>query len=1519
MKEILYRLGVLIFKGISVLIEIMYQLFAAVASARLFKEDTILNFATRIHGILGVVMIFVVMTALFKMAVDPSKLVGSGKGSGKDIAMRLVTSLALLLTINVIFNFAYDFQNALISDNVIGKLFFGGYTATNPESADLNKTMADGGKKVAITILRAFYISAKLEKDSSLSSVGTEELPNANSMGTVFILDEPDIMDYNKRNNGLVNPKIVDFLNPDTGYVAKNGIDSLNDVTCDTIHELVTFKWILASLAGLLVVYVMFVYSIDLGVRVIKLSFYQLVAPIPIAMRAIPGKADTFDKWLKETISTFVDVFVRLAVVFFCVYAIQVVGDTTLSEFWSQTPNTPKPTELIQTFAQALIILGIILFMKSAPKLISSVLGTGGGGDLGFGLKKLKSNLGEGKKAIDKTRNAANRVGKTAAGAVAGAKQFSQNKYRATENLGQDKLNPRPLMNRAQRLAASAASGLIGAARGAKAGATSKGTYSSMFGDIAGNAGAAGQKTSGTVKKANELHRGYLGQSMRDMFSGRVSDPIKAGIAGAKKQYENAKNDATHTAQEVAKNLPKFKTATESAGLIGNTMNTPTVNQKTQQLDGLKGGQTQFANGKKANEEAEKAKKKLEGTQQGSAKVRKALDPSKLKLKSKRMTDANNALRDAKLAEEKALGGHKTAEDTFKKNNPGVDTTSSSAVNGAIKAKAGNVQKLSNELKKMTTAGAPTADIDKKKTELKTAEEDFAVAQSFASSQTAVSRAQEDVQKAQERQKMERTVSTQQQRNGMASQRATQATKKEEDAKAKLSKVSGVDANDVTSVSDFVQSAGKEVATLRGKIEETKRNNPSADTSQDEAKLRTTQENLQTAVDYQEAKKEVAASKSEVISQSNETNAVTNSAKGLIGARKAQETSVQIQRASQDAYVQEFPGADTDLSSVQSQITSLEADKAVARTPDEASKIQEKINKATAYEQSIKDVDATSSTYSSAKATMDSVVSAQDARIASSGPNLQTAKNDIIAPETEFSKAYANVDKNNKTAIQTEIVVGSSKVAMLAGRETELASTLATSFVDVNVPNSVQDFKTTESGKLATLVSQQAAAPQDKKADFQTDIETAESRIKTADEFLQVSKDKTTTTNNIKVATDYLAAKDVLEKATAENNSASASTDYDKYLDSESKVEVATAIFGQTKDTLIHRKADLNVEIPADVQKFQTKRETDLAGLKIQLVAAAANPLEQKKIQSEIDVAEIDIEAAKEYSTAQGSITTATVELETVQSKLLSGTGAGFLIKRSVEETLEEETQAAKIELQTVTDEHNLARISEGQITAELSMLEASGQKEAPRYFELISQQTEVKQIITNTESRIEHIGKDLNIVEEAKVIADNNLEFTTFESVQKQIDNRTSYFDQKIGEQKAIISSTSDDAGKYDSYQTRINDTQRSLDSVKATIVSENKSLLDNHIGIVKTQIKDINNPQLERDLLTLYNSDLPADKKLTSIDGIDYNNLLEKKKVVKNGAVVKMASMADILSDYLDKYKSMDATKNPKKKADK
>jgi len=94
----------------------------------------------------------------------------------------------------------------------------------------------------------------------------------------------------------------------------------------------IEYSPIISTVAGIILVYLIFSFCLDLGVRAAKLVLYQLLAPLSFIISAIPSKKDLMSKWFKAVFTIWMEVFIRIV----CVCGVaMLIRNLNLGEFES--------------------------------------------------------------------------------------------------------------------------------------------------------------------------------------------------------------------------------------------------------------------------------------------------------------------------------------------------------------------------------------------------------------------------------------------------------------------------------------------------------------------------------------------------------------------------------------------------------------------------------------------------------------------------------------------------------------------------------------------------------------------------------------------------------------------------------------------------------------------------------------------------------------------------------------------------------------------------------------------------------------------------------------------------------------------------------------------------------------------------------------------------------------------------------------------------------------------------------
>ena len=97
-----------------------------------------------------------------------------------------------------------------------------------------------------------------------------------------------------------------------------------------------------------------------------------------------PKKDNMFSKWFKIYISTYIDIFIRVGIIYFCVFLSAQLLDTIESgetTFWASIGQEDLTT---RSYIVVIMILALLTFAKKAPELLKELLPTSAS-KLGFG------------------------------------------------------------------------------------------------------------------------------------------------------------------------------------------------------------------------------------------------------------------------------------------------------------------------------------------------------------------------------------------------------------------------------------------------------------------------------------------------------------------------------------------------------------------------------------------------------------------------------------------------------------------------------------------------------------------------------------------------------------------------------------------------------------------------------------------------------------------------------------------------------------------------------------------------------------------------------------------------------------------------------------------------------------------------------------------------------------------------------------------------------------------------------
>ncbi len=351
----------------------MYGLFYEASSSSILSSLNLVGASQRLYTLLGIFMLFRLAFSFIKYIVNPDDM---EKGTSKFIS-NLAVSLALIVSVPWIFNRAFALQNYIMESNVIGNLILG----MNGDKSDEDTFEASSyGQSIAFLTFSAFYrpnpsISGLAPCANILVYYDDYVIPSNDREVEVQPSGSEERDKQNAKIAACVNAlnKIETADNTEIGtmfYIASKG-QNITNLTDPGVYGtivgnifVVDYTPILPTIALGFLALLFLNFTFDVAIRNVKLCFLQIIAPIPIILNIEPGDAKGDKKslswWTKESLKTYVDLFIRVATVYFGVFLINIICDSAENtSFWFQI----------------FMIFSILLTVKQIPEMIGKAFG----------------------------------------------------------------------------------------------------------------------------------------------------------------------------------------------------------------------------------------------------------------------------------------------------------------------------------------------------------------------------------------------------------------------------------------------------------------------------------------------------------------------------------------------------------------------------------------------------------------------------------------------------------------------------------------------------------------------------------------------------------------------------------------------------------------------------------------------------------------------------------------------------------------------------------------------------------------------------------------------------------------------------------------------------------------------------------------------------------------------------------------------------------------------------------------
>ena len=427
-------------------ISFLYQVFIAIAGAQIFNTEQYQNIANRIYIVIGVISLFLISYVLLRAIINPDNASKGDYSVGK-IVPNLLKVIILIAFVPTIFNFAYKIQDIIVATNVIPKLLLGNNNFDNQSNNSNGESDTFSYKESGRTLANTVFLSYLYPKDGIdaqdieinecfFPAPNCDGIEDTSTLGNITkhisligsaaeFISNPTVFFGKRYLIGIIGDNVDKLSSDDRAYtfadaaVEVDSGDKNFQVYANFGKKMhgkdedkqLEYNGLFQFISGLLVIYVFLNYCIDIGVRAIKLAYFQVIAPVPILTIIIPGQDKIFKNWLKSTITTYIDVFLRILLMFFAVLMINMIPNFDDS-IWADSLFAQNL--VVQNFARVFLIIGILIFIKQAPKLIEDI----------FGLKPdlgIKNKLGQMFGIGDAVKNSLSRAEGAITGGTTGA------------------------------------------------------------------------------------------------------------------------------------------------------------------------------------------------------------------------------------------------------------------------------------------------------------------------------------------------------------------------------------------------------------------------------------------------------------------------------------------------------------------------------------------------------------------------------------------------------------------------------------------------------------------------------------------------------------------------------------------------------------------------------------------------------------------------------------------------------------------------------------------------------------------------------------------------------------------------------------------------------------------------------------------------------------------------------------------------------------------------------------------
>lgn len=377
-------------------VSLFANLFDDLSGIQIFSDEVLKDFSNRLYVFIAIIMIFKVSFSILQYIINPDNFTNSEKGVGK-LVQSILLCLVAIVAVPHIFNVAYGLEKQIVDHAIIENIIFGG---SDLEEANTNNdSIMKAKNRMSFYLLRAFIVPNLQAPNVSYDKKAGYMIGNApiyingsvNGNCQFELLSDEKIM-YTPNNGLSARSKNAGVIYQDSLLEFDTEALLLTTTAKSTNDDIfaMNYRFGFSTVTGVLALILYINFCFDLAKRVVKFSFLQLIAPIPIISMVDPksSKSGLMSKWIKNCLSTYAGLFIRIVAVNFAVYTVSIVFESSNNGVFNAGMGETG------LFIQVMIVFGALMFAKELPKLITDLTGIDMKGDFKINpFKRVEDNM----------------------------------------------------------------------------------------------------------------------------------------------------------------------------------------------------------------------------------------------------------------------------------------------------------------------------------------------------------------------------------------------------------------------------------------------------------------------------------------------------------------------------------------------------------------------------------------------------------------------------------------------------------------------------------------------------------------------------------------------------------------------------------------------------------------------------------------------------------------------------------------------------------------------------------------------------------------------------------------------------------------------------------------------------------------------------------------------------------------------------------------------------------------------